>query len=156
VNTTVGSFDAYADWRTSVALLPQNQIYDAFWALLENNHLDPNTSYTVDVFLNGPTYNVRLRGIPLNTGAASQGRIPDPSHLVHSGKSWYGLSPIDTLHLVEDPLGAEAHFDLFNAIFLFPLHGLFDYLPSLFINPKSQIPRNTSTWTCSGSGGCHQ
>jgi len=151
------SWDQYADWRTSVAALPRNQIYDAFWALLENNGLDPDTPYTVKAFLNGFTYNVRLEGVALNTAAAAAGRIPDPYHGVHPGSSWYSLSPIDALHLVDDSEeGAEAHFDLFNGVLLFPLHELFDYLPSLFINPASQIPQNTMTWTCSGIGGCFQ
>ncbi|MGH9433863.1 MAG: RHS repeat-associated core domain-containing protein, partial [Terriglobia bacterium] len=156
VNTTFDSWDDYASWRTAVAALPQNEIYDAFWALLENNGLNPNTEFGVFGYQQGPTWNVQLLGYPLNTANAAQGRIPDPYHGVHAGNSWYGLSPVNTLHLVDDPKGAEAHFDLFNGVLLFPLHELFDYLPSLFINPKSQVPQPSVNWYCSGNGGCHQ
>ncbi len=154
VDKTFDSWGQYADWRTSLAVQPENQVYEAFYALLENIGLDPNTEYAVNAFQNGPTWNVQLLGTALNTAKAAQGGIPDPSHIVHAGNSWYGLSPIDALHLVDDPMGAQAHFDLFNGVLMFPLHELFDYLPSFFINPKSQIPQNTSTWHCSGNGGC--
>jgi RHS repeat-associated protein len=154
VSKTFDSWEQYADWRTSLAVQPENQVYEAFYALLENIGLDPNTEYAVNAFQNGLTWNVQLRDTPLNTANAAQGRIPDPSYIVHPGNSWYGLSPIDALHLVDDPMGAQAHFDLFNGVLMFPLHELFDYLPSFFINPKSQIPQNTSTWHCSGYGGC--
>ena len=155
VNTTFGTWAQYADWRTSAAALPQNQIYDAFWALLENNGLNPNTEFPVYAYQNGLTWNVRLPGIALNTDSAAQGRIPDPYHRIHD-RSWYGLSPIDALHLAVSRQGAEAHFDWFNGVELFPLHEVFDYLPSLFINPKSQVPQPTVNWYCSGSRGCHQ
>ncbi|HEV2418367.1 MAG TPA: RHS repeat-associated core domain-containing protein [Terriglobia bacterium] len=156
VNTTFSSWDAYANWSTSLPLLPQNQIYDAFWALLENNGLDQSQQFGVFAYQQGPTWNVQLLGYPLNTSNAAQGRIPDPYHGVHAGNSWYGLSPVNTLHLVDDPKGAEVHFDLFNGVLMFPLHETFDYFPSLFINPKSQVPQPTVNWYCSGSGGCHQ
>lgn len=141
----------------SLATLPENQIYDAFYALFENNGLDPNADYGVGAFLWGATYNVFLGpAIPLNTEAAAGGRIPDPFHGTHE-MSWYGLSPVYALHLVVDTdRGAEAHFDQFNGILVFPLHEIFDYLPSFLINTRSQIPQNTSSWTCSVYGGCQQ
>ena len=156
MNNTFDSWGQYADWRTSLAAQPENQVYDAFWALLENNRLNPNTEFSIFAYQNGLTWNVRLLDQSLNTGNAAQGRIPDPYHGVHKGNSWYGLSPIDALHLVDAGKDSEAHFDWFNGVELFPLHELFDYLPSLFINPKSQVPQPTANWHCSGNGGCYQ
>jgi RHS repeat-associated protein len=158
VNKTFDSWDQYADWRTSVAALPQNQIYDGFWDLLENQGGDPSQEYKVRVYWWGLSPNVGGMG-PLNPPGG--GWVRDPVSVTHPGGSFIELwPPVDSPHCAaNDPYlngTGSCHNDNFNDLWLLPLHELFEYLPSLFINPNSQIPQNTSTWYCSVVGGCHQ
>lgn len=159
VNTTFSSWDPYADWRTSEAVLPQNQIYDAFWNLLENQGWDPNQEYKVQVYWWGLLPNFATGLGPRNTAKATPGAVSDPYKGTHPGGSFISLwPPVGTPHCASGPLGATGHNDTFSPIWLLPFHELFDFLPSLFINRQNPNanPKGVVPWTCSGTGGCHQ
>jgi hypothetical protein len=146
--------DEYADWVTWLATFPQNQVYSVLYNSLEN--WDPNQGYKVDVYWWGLLPNVLIPGIPLSATKPAQHGLRDPYKGTHPKGSYFSLSPLDTAHCgIGDTGETECHSDLFHAIFLFPFHLAFDYLPSLFINPKSQVPQ-TTTWYCTLNGGCSQ
>jgi RHS repeat-associated protein len=155
VRETFDSLDQYFNWLTPEASLPENMVYQAFWALAENKGLDPNQEYDVSVYWWGLLPNVYRAGIPLNTAA---GRTSDPVHVTHTGPSYIGPGLLDTSHCADEAWGGTCHNDTFSPIWLFPLHELFDYLPSFFVNgqnPKGQ-PRGVTAWTCSVVRGCYQ
>jgi len=160
VHMTFANWDAYSAWRTDLASDPKNQIYDAFWHLLENQGGNPNEVYEVQVYWWGLIPNVSGLGL-LNTARAARGAVSDPYKGTHPGGSFISLwPPVDTSHCASTIRGAECHNDAFSPIWLLPLHGLFDYLPSKFINPQdnpnTQVPRGLTTWKCSIIGGCSQ
>ena len=157
-NQTFASFDAYADWRSSLAALPQNQTYNAY--LLACQYAESSCSGTSDrvsVKLVGYNYNVQLLRNPLDVAAASGNGYSDPtSSMFHQGNDSYyigfgGLFGIDEGHVVADPNGIEAHYDDFGPFN--PLHWPGAIL-SIFVNTRSTAPAIPST--CSVVGGCHQ
>ncbi|MGH9432926.1 MAG: hypothetical protein ACRD3T_15430, partial [Terriglobia bacterium] len=159
VNTTFDSWDDYASWRTAVAALPQNEIYDAFWALLENQGWDPSQTYQVQVYRWGLLANVATGLGPQNAANATPGSISDPYKGTHPGGSFISLwPPVNTPHCASGALGATCHNDAFSAIWFLPFHEVFDYLPSLFINPQNPnaSPNGVVPWTCSIAGGCQR
>jgi len=161
VNWTFDSLEQYADFRLSLAILPQNQIDEAFGDLLENEGLNPNTNYQVEVVWWGLIPNVSINR-PLNKANAASGAVGDIYKGTHPKGSYVKLwPPVDSAHLVAQQWGLYgwAHNDSFNGILLFPLHFLFDFLPSFFINrqnPKAVAPNNPTFSNCSGYGGCSQ
>jgi hypothetical protein len=91
VHQTFGNWDAYSDWRTTVGSYPQNQIYDAFWALLENQGWDTHQQYQVNVYWWGLQPNVYQAGTALNAARAAKSGISDPYKGTHPGGSY--ISP---------------------------------------------------------------
>jgi RHS repeat-associated protein len=152
-NETFATWDAYADWRTGIAALPESQIYQAYMlacAFSVNGCSGAND--TVKVTLGGFTYNVQLRGNPLDVSKAQEAGYKDPTNVFHSGNdSWYiglgGLFGVEEGHVVNNPSGIEAHYDAFGPYN--PLH-LMDTVAGAFIN----VP--LGSYTCSAVGGCRR
>jgi hypothetical protein len=131
--------------------LPINQIYAAYQLACQHSATPCGSNDPVSVRLQGTTYNVLLgHSLDPNSNALD---IRDPVNFVHDAPSWYDWSPIDAGHWAATPLGVDAHYDAFNGVLLFPLHEIFDYLPSLFVNPKPGV--SLGTYTCSTGVGCH-
>ena len=131
--------------------LPINQIYAAYQLACQHSATRCGNNDPVSVRLQGLTYNVLLNGSVIDPSSVG---IRDPVNFVHGAPSWYDFSPIDAGHYAATQSGVDAHFDAFNGVLLFPLHEIFDYLPSLFINPKPGV--SFGTYTCSVGVGCHQ
>jgi RHS repeat-associated protein len=156
------SLNAYFDWRTDIAGLGESKAYNAYMADCAHSSAPCNGNDTVVERDQGPTGNYRLDKSDLDTRSMS-GMILDPLYLLpvpeslkqyfHPGASWYGWSPVDTLHVAGVPNGVESHQDLFSPVYFAPLHFLFDVVPSFFINPSPG--KVVATYTCSPVGGCH-
>jgi len=143
---TFASFDAYADWRTGIAALPASQIYAAWQEACQHSTAECSETVTVLVRRRGWTYNVRVSGGIANVGFPRT--LPNPFTFEHPQRSYYTWSPVNTAHLV--PLieeRVEAHYDLFHAYFLFPLH-MAEWIAGVLTGNQQ------STWTCSVVGGC--
>ncbi len=132
--------------------LPQNQAYAAYLVDCQHSTTPCKGNDTVTARYQGITGNYALAGSTLNDASVT-GMIPDPVESTHDGPSWYGWSLVNTAHVATYNGDVETHFDAFNPIFLTPLHFLFDYVPSLFINRKPGVPG--PMYTCSPGRGCH-
>lgn len=83
--------------------------------------------------------------------------VEDPvlfSNYEHGRPSAYSWDFMDAWHVAQYRGSVESHQDLFNGVLAFPLHFLFDYVPSLFISPKPGVPG--PTYTCGLGLGCGQ
>ena len=125
---------------------PENQAYAAY--VLDCQHSSSAChgfgagSDPVTTRYQGLAANYTVLGSSLDP-ASVNGMISDPAAFSianHGGPSWYDSNLVSTGHVAVTPSGAvESHFDSFSPMFLNPLHFLFDYLPSLFINPKPGV-----------------
>ena len=156
-NQFFSSLDAYFDWRTSIGALPESKAYQAF--AIDCAHSSAPCGSTMEHAViertQGLLGNYATLGTQLDRGTV-ENLILDPLHdpKNHPGDSWYSKNPFDPTHIAVIPSGiVETHFDTVNPIYFAPIHGLIDYLPSLFINPSPG--RVTATYNCSIIGGCH-
>jgi len=155
-NQAFTTLDAYFDWRTGIAVLPESKAYAAYMLDCAHSMSPCMGNDPVTTRYQGPTGNYALVGSALDPNSVS-GMIPDPSftsNFMHGGASWYTWNLIDTGHVATNVSGfVESHYDAFNAVLLTPLHVIFDVLPSFFINPRPGV--SGPTYTCSPIGGCH-
>ena len=156
------SFDAYANWATSLAVQPQNQVYAAFAALAQYLvGFDPSQTYTVSFVIRGSTYNVQVAGadgqmLTLNLNEV----VPNAGNTGFGhgeNDSWYIGGWFEVLHLVDvvssyggaSPGGAEGHIDAFSPFGIgLPMHGIEWGLSRIISNQKG-------SFQCSLSAGCN-
>jgi hypothetical protein len=149
------SLDQYADWRTSIAALPESKVYSAYMLDCAHSVTSCSGNDLITTRYQGLAGNHALVGSTLDQTSVT-GMIPDPSitsNVMHGGRSWYDWNLISTGHVATFNGNVESHFDTFSPIFLTPFHFLVDVLPSFFINPKPGVPG--PTYVCSPVGGCH-
>lgn len=98
--------------------------------------------------------NYRTLDSRLDNNSASQ-LILDPLHdpKNHPGYFWSSRNPFDPAHIAVLPdASVETQFDSVNPIYLAPIDGIVDYLPSLFINRSPGL--DIATYICAVVGGC--
>jgi len=155
VVASFSNLDNYFNFLTDFAGLPENKRYAAYWLDCQHSATPCVGGEKLLSRTEGVTTNYRIQGFALDPNSMG-GMIRDPSffsNMVHGGPSWYTRGILDAGHVATYQSDVESHFDLFNGVLAFPLHFLFDYLPSLFINthPGVTVP----TYTCSPIGGCN-
>ena len=149
---TFSSLNAYFDWRTSIAALPESQVYMSFAAMCQNQSCDPNQQFSVRYQNANLVWNVwNLTSASGSTPASVDvsnldGYWSDPVTFLHQGNpSWYSGYFFDVTHLIGgDAMGA--HIDPFGA--LNPFHYLIQMPAMLF------PPGRSGTAICSLAGGC--
>jgi hypothetical protein len=143
---TFASFDAYADWRTDIAALPESQVYAAFAAMCKNLGCDPNEAYRVGYQYGGLVWSAQMAGNQVNKNNL-RGYWSDPITFLHQGNpSWYSGYFFDTAHLVGGA-SISAHVDPFGP--LNPFHYIIQ-MPAMLIPSQS-----SGTANCSLTGGCN-
>jgi RHS repeat-associated protein len=158
---TFPTLQAYFDWRTGIASLPQSQIYSAFVKLgLYLEGFDPTLQYEVHYQERGTTFNVQVigaNGQPLALNSDAAGADASFMGTGHGGNdSYYIGGMFDVLHVVNvvNPYasatpGGEGHIDPESPYGVgAPIHAL-EYGLSLF------LIRQRGSLTCSVIGGCH-
>jgi RHS repeat-associated protein len=144
---TFDTWDDYTYWLTGIAARPESKIY-AGWQLA----CSKATACTgnISVVWKGLTPNVTLQGSTRNSSTD----LWDPDPLGnHPRPSYYTWDLVDAGHYYQERGGVGAHIDSFNGVLAFPLHLIFDVVPSIFVNPGSGTAGGT--YTCSVIGGCH-
>jgi hypothetical protein len=140
------SFADWADYATTQAALPQNQIYVIFAAMCANQGCDPNQVYSELTYAyKNLVYNVTSRGTTVDQSNLD-GYWEDPLTWFHN-QSWESGYLFDVIHLIQDvgkPMsGHDDPFGAFN-----PLHYLIQ-IPSML------LPAGASgSASCSLNGGC--
>lgn len=155
VSEEFSSLGDYFNRRTSLAALPQNQAYAGYMLGCQHGTVACVGGETVTTRYQGITGNYTILNDPFDD-ASTAGMIPDPalfSNWEHGGPSWYTWDVLNAGHVTAGTNGnVEAHFDNWNGVLAAPLHFIFDFAPSLFINPKPGIPG--PTFVCAPVGGC--
>ncbi|HEV2499939.1 MAG TPA: RHS repeat-associated core domain-containing protein [Terriglobia bacterium] len=147
--TFFSSLDAYFNWRTDVALQPQNQAYGLFSTAANQENLDPSKTYTVKAYYQGLEMNIQVQGVPLDTSLLPFGSVQDPFTFTHNGNtSYFQLwSLFDSSHYVADPSGFGFHQDLFGP--LNPPHYV-DWAAGSLLGRSP-----TMTFICQMGAGCY-
>ncbi|HXM23396.1 MAG TPA: RHS repeat-associated core domain-containing protein [Terriglobales bacterium] len=150
---TFDTVDDYMGWRTSIAALPESQVYRSYALIAANQGLDPNTSVSVKWQYGAMVYGVWVPDLSDQSvdpaAAANDGGWSDPiTFLHHRASSWYFGLWFDAGHLVDSTgsFGINAHIDPFGP--LNPLHYLIQ-LPSMMFGSSPQQGAS-----CSVNGGC--
>ena len=142
-NQHFSNLDVHFDWRTSIVALGESKAYNAYMEDCTRSSVSCGGDNIVVERDQCPTGNYRLEGSVRDTRSTS-GMIldllyipPVPASLkqyFHPGSLWYGWSPVDTLPVAGLSNGVGSHQDLFNPVYVAPLHFVFDVVPSFFIN----------------------
>ena len=143
--TFFSSLDAYFNWRTEIAALPESLLYSVFAAMCQNQSCDPDQVLRLQYTYAGLDYNVTWAGHAVDPSNLA-GYWADPVTFLHQGNgSWYSGFFFDTPHLIAS-VPMSGHVDPFGP--LNPLHYL-TLIPSMLL--PAGPPRVAS---CSLNGGC--